>query len=143
VLHHLHRRLLGDVWGCRRVAVDATGVGAGVASWLARSLGDELVEQVVFSAPEKSRLAYTLLGMVNTGRCRLYARDGSAEWAEFWREAVACRYELRGGEQMRFYVPEAEGHDDFVVSLALCARAAYGAVRPSLGALIRPRRTVV
>ncbi len=106
------RRLLREVWGCRRVAVDATGVGAGIASWLASELGPT-VEQFVFTAPSKSRLAFNLLGMVNTGRCRVYAGDGSEEYRALRAEAAAARYEMRANEQMAFYVPDSEGHDDF------------------------------
>ncbi len=132
------RRLLREVWNCRRITVDATGVGAGLASWLASELGPT-VEQFVFTAPSKSRLAYTLLGMVNTGRCRVYAGDGSAEYRAFWSKAEAARYELRANEQMAFYVPDSEGHDDFVMSLALCAHAATGLTQPPADAIVRPR----
>ncbi len=129
------RRLLREVWDCRRVAVDAMGVGAGIASWLASELGPT-VEQFVFTAPSKSRLAFTLLGMVNTGRCRVYAGDNSEEYRAFWAEAAAARYEMRANEQMTFYVPDAEGHDDFLMSLALCAHAATAAAP---AAVVRPQ----
>ncbi len=137
-LHHLLR----EVWGVRKVAVDATGVGAGLASWLERALGEEVVEQVVFSAPAKSKLAFELLGQVNSSRMAMYRQDGSAEYREFWHEAVLCRYELRGAEQMRFYVEDREGHDDFVMSLALCAHAATQVAPAAVGALIRARPIV-
>lgn len=132
------RRLLREVWACRRVAVDATGVGAGLASWLAVELGP-LVEQFIFTAPSKSRLAFNLLGMINTGRCRLYAGDGSEEYRAFWAEAQAARYEMRANEQMTFYVPASAGHDDFLMSLALCAHAASEAAAPAADAVVRAR----
>jgi len=132
------RRLLREVWDCRRVAVDATGVGAGIASWLAGELGPT-VEQFVFTAPSKSRLGFTLLGMINTGRCRVYAGDGSEEYRALRAEAEAARYEMRANEQMTFYVPDSEGHDDFLMSLALCAHAATDAVAPAADAVVRPR----
>ena len=133
------RHLLREVWACRRVVVDATGLGAGLASWLAAELGP-LVEEFVFTAPSKSRLAFTLLGMINTGRCRLYAGDGSEEYRAFWAEAEAARYEMRANEQMNFYVPASEGHDDFLMSLALCAHAANAAAAPPADAVVRPRK---
>lgn len=132
------RHLLREVWACRRIVVDATGIGAGLASWLASELGPT-VEQFVFTAPSKSRLAFTLLAMINTGRCRVYAGDGSDEYRAFWAEAEAARYEMRANEQMTFYVPESEGHDDFLTSLALCAHAASQAAAPPADAVIRPR----
>lgn len=38
---------------------------------------------------------------------------------------------------MAWSVPEAEGHDEFVVSLALAARAAESLVQPAESGLIR------
>ena len=118
--------LLRNVWGCGRVVVDATGVGAGVASFLAAALGETVVEQFVFTAPSKSALAYALLGAVNAGRLKLYAPDGSPECQECWRELELARCEVRAHQQMSFHVDESEGHDDFLMSLALCVRAAEG-----------------
>ena len=40
----------------------------------------------------------------------------------------AVRYDLRANQLMNFYVPESEGHDDYLISLTLCNRAA--ALRP-------------
>lgn len=46
--------LLQSRWRCQAVCVDATGVGAGVASWLARSMPVR-VEQVQFTRPLEER----------------------------------------------------------------------------------------
>ena len=132
-------RLTREVWNCRRVVVDATGVGAGLASWLGRTLGELVVEPFVFSAPSKSRLGFQLLEMINTGRCSVYG-DGGDEAAELWGEVGLARYEMRENNQMRWYVAPHEGHDDFLVSLALCCQAAQGAARPAADAVVRPRR---
>jgi hypothetical protein len=51
----------------------------------------------------------------------------------------ACRYWLRAGEQMAWAVWETEGHDNFVVSLALCCRAAEELILPAASGLIRAR----
>jgi len=118
--------VLRNVWGCQRVAVDATGVGAGVASFLAAALGEAVVEQFVFTAASKSALAYALLGAVNAGRLKLYASDGSPAAQECWRELELARCQVRAQQQMGFGVDEREGHDDFLMSLALCVRAAEG-----------------
>jgi hypothetical protein len=136
------QRLLRDVWAVRKVVVDATGVGAGLASWLEQEFSEDVVEQFAFSAPAKSRLGFLLLGMINTGRCRLYAGDGSEEYREFWHQVERARYEMRANEQLRWHVPEAEGHDDFLTSLALCCWAADLAAAPGESAVVRPRRMV-
>ena len=41
--------ILKNVWGCRRVVVDATGVGEGVASFLSKALGSSVVVAFHFS----------------------------------------------------------------------------------------------
>ena len=131
--------LLRNRWRCGMVCVDATGVGAGVASWLARAM-PERVEAVQFSRPAKSQLGYDLLAAANAGRLRLYANDGSPEWREFWDQARLCRYAVYPNSALNFFVPEAEGHDDFVVSLALCVRAAAAAGPEPAGVIVPARR---
>jgi hypothetical protein len=115
--HHALRALLAERFPCVRVVVDATGLGAGVASWLAPALGAAVVEPFVFSAASKSRLGFTLLAMAGTGRCRLYRQDGLTELVRCRQEIEAARYELGAHEQLRFYVPAGEGHDDYLMSL--------------------------
>jgi len=107
--------------------------------WLARTLGEMVVEQFAFTAPSKSRLGFQLLEMINTGRCRVY-EDGGEEAAELWAEVGLARYEMRANNQMRWYVAAHEGHDDFLVSLALCCEAAHAAAPPAADAVIRLRR---
>lgn len=134
--------LLRDVWGCRHVVVDASGVGAGVADFLRGALG-ERVAPFTFTAESKSRLGFALLAAVNGGRYRMYheavaSEDGAA--AQFWREAAACRYAVRRGQQLAFWVPESAGHDDFVVSAALCNWAARDLIVPPAASILsRPR----
>jgi hypothetical protein len=140
--HHMLSHLLGTVFPCTQVAIDATGLGAGVASWLSSNLGGSVVESFVFSAASKSRLGFTLLGLAGTGRCRLYRPDGSTDAARWQQEIAAARYEVAANEQMRFYVPAAEGHDDYLMSLALCCHAATKAASPPESAIIRPRPIV-
>jgi len=119
-----HRLLeLWKHWGFARVCVDGSGIGAGLASFLERA-HPERVERFVFTQPSKSRLAFDMLAMINTGRLSIYSDATGPEAAQFWREARACRYRLRAGETISWSVPESEGHDDFVVSLALACRAA-------------------
>jgi hypothetical protein len=123
----LYERLLGlvrDHWRCRRVVVDATGVGAGISGFLTSALGRQVVEAFQFSAAGKSDLGYALLGAINGGRLRMYADDGSPEWRELWSQARATRYALAAGQRLSFFVPPAAGHDDYIMSLALAVRAA-------------------
>ncbi len=123
--------LLRDRWRISKACVDATGVGAGLASFLRDSMGASVVEDFQFTAKSKSELAYELLSAVNAGRLSMYTKPTgdplageAAKWDEFWIQCVACRYEVDQNQRMRFFVPDDEGHDDFVMSLALTARAA-------------------
>jgi hypothetical protein len=120
--------VLSRVWRVQRVAVDATGLGETIAKFLQRSLGERVVLPYRFTSESKSRLGYDLMAAVNGGRLRMYAADGSAEYAECWRQLKKTRVAYRLNQQMNFYVDPAEGHDDYVVSLALAAQAASEAV---------------
>jgi hypothetical protein len=120
---------LRRVWRVRRLAVDATGLGGPVAELLAARLGVGVVERVVFTTERKSRLGFALLSAVHSGRLRLYRMDGSTQWAECRRQLERARVAYRAkppstGRAMQFYVDPAEGHDDYLMSLALCVSAA-------------------
>jgi hypothetical protein len=118
--------LLRNVWHCRAVVVDATGVGAGVASFLVGALPG-VVRPFVFTAASKSALGYGLLTAVNAGRLKMYAADGSPESAEFWQQLRSARSALHENQRLSFYVDPREGHDDLLISAALAVEAAAGA----------------
>lgn len=123
----LYTRLIdrARLWRLRRLVVDATGLGQPIAGFLAHRLGG-LVDPFVFSAPSKSRLAFELLAAVNTGRVRIYADDSSPESREFWLQIERARAEARPNQTLNFFVDPRQGHDDFLISLALTVRAAAG-----------------
>ena len=134
--------LLSNVWRCRRVAIDATGMGEGAASFLTKALGSGTVTAFRFTAQSKSKLGYDLMAAVNSGRLKMYASDGSEEWTQFWRELASARLQYRANQTMNFYVDPSQGHDDFLVSLALLVeagkylpRVARGKIREKSGAL--------
>ena len=114
--------LLRNVWRCRRVVVDATGLGAGLASSLRKAMG-AVVEPFVFTASSKSRLGFELLAAVNGGRLKMYEADGSAEHQSFWAEVERTRARYRANQTMEFSVAASQGHDDFLMSLALLVKA--------------------
>ena len=114
--------LLGNVWHCRKVIVDATGVGQPVASFLRKSLGRS-VTPFVFTARSKSQLGFSLLAAINSGRLKMYAGDGSKECQAFWDQAGKARSFYRPSQTMNFYVDPSQGHDDYLMSLALVVEA--------------------
>ena len=125
--------LLRDRWQVQFAVVDATGVGAGLASFLLQAMGESTIEDFTFTAPSKSELAYDLLAFANTGRLSVYHKphQDAEAWTEFWLECKLCKYEIKANKQMSFAVPDSDGHDDFVSSLALCVRAAKDVRPPS------------
>jgi len=115
--------LLKNVWHCRKVVVDSTGVVEPVASFLKQDLGRR-VSPFKFTSSSKSALGFNLLAAINSGRLKMYAGDGSAEYKEafFQFEKSTCRYSPN--QTINFYVDPARGHDDFLMSLALLVEAA-------------------
>jgi len=114
---------LKNVWHCRRVAVDATGVGQPVSSFLREALGSRVIP-FTFTQSSKSALGFNLLAAINSGRLKTYAADGSAEYQEFWLEMERAKSHYRPSQTMNFYVDPGQGHDDFLMSLALLVEAA-------------------
>jgi len=135
-----HERLLPQLidalglWRVDRVAIDATGIGETTARLAAKRLGEGRVLAVKFGQESKSRLGFELLAAVQTGRLKMFASDGSPEYARFWSECEQARAAYRSNRTLAFYVDAAEGHDDYVMALALLAHAARGfAVRRAVG----------
>jgi hypothetical protein len=60
--------------------------------------------------------------------------------AEFWCEMQKAQYKMRAGQMLNFYVREKDGHDDFLMSLALCVRAAQGCMVAPASAMAAPPR---
>jgi hypothetical protein len=117
--------ILKEVWNCRKIVVDATGIGQPVASFLRKELGRRVVPCVITSK-SKSDMGFELLSFINSGRLKLYEQDGSEEYKETLFEMERARVRYRPNQTMNFYVDPQEGHDDFLVSLALVVRAAQG-----------------
>jgi len=123
-------------WSCQRVLVDATGIGQPVASFLRKELGSRVVP-FTFTQKSKSDMGFELLSFVNSARLKLYKQDGSNEYKETMYQLEKARAQYRPNQTMNFYVDPSEGHDDFLMSLALVAqgaknfspRAAKGGVR--------------
>jgi hypothetical protein len=114
-----------NVWNCHRIVVDATGIGQPVASFLRKELGSKVIPFVITSK-SKSDMGFELLSLVNSGRLKLYKQDGSRDYKETLFELERARVQYRPNQTMNFYVDPQEGHDDFLVSLALVVQAAKG-----------------
>ncbi len=120
----LYARLLdlGATWAPRRTVIDATGLGAGLASFLELRWGERVLPYV-FSAATKSQLGWDFLAICDTGRFKDHAPDGSQAQEHFWRQVAAAEYEVVSGpsRRLRWGVWQGGLHDDLLVSAALVA----------------------
>jgi hypothetical protein len=98
--------------------VDATSIGQPVASFLKAQLGSKVVP-FTFTQRSKSDMGFELLSFVNSGRLKMYKQDGSPEYKEMMWQLERSRAQYRPNQTVNFYVDPSEGHDDFLISLAL------------------------
>ena len=129
-------------WNIRKLVIDKTGLGEVLASLLCARLGDERVQPFHFTRPSKSQLAYQLLSMINSARLKLYSRTGAPYdiYHECWHQLNVARYRLPAQDIIDMYVDPAEGHDDFLMSLALCCEACRNIAIPiTSSCIIKPR----
>jgi len=124
-LYPLMVDILKNRWSCSRVVIDATGMGEPVASFLHGALGSRVIP-FKFTRPSKSSLGFDLLAAINSGRLQLYAPDGSDDYREIMFELERARGVYYPDRTLNFYVDPVEGHDDYLMSLALCVKAAEG-----------------
>lgn len=121
---------LARLWDARTLVVDASGVGAGLASFLGAALPGR-VQPFIFSQPSKSRLGWDWLSIIDSGRWKEHGghtllprpsphppgegRSGEAEGATsqalqalFYRQLELCRYEILPGPEktLRWSVPD-------------------------------------
>ncbi len=135
----LFEQLLAKVkrWNPRQFVVDASGVGAGIASFLERALPGRVIP-FQFSAASKSRLGWNFLGLIDSGRIQDH-RDASEEQREFLAQARACKSSISIGPErlLRWQVPPGtrdeqgrEVHDDWLISAALCVVLELQTIQP-------------
>jgi hypothetical protein len=129
---------LAEHWQVRRLVVDASGVGAGVASFLRDRLG-ERVSPLVFNQSLKSKLGWNFLSIIDTGRfqdyfCQtldVFGREQSALKTVFEQQLQACQYKVSIGPEKTLHWGVPEGardlgsrqvlHDDLLISAAMTA----------------------
>ncbi|MEX0790624.1 MAG: hypothetical protein WD178_07615 [Actinomycetota bacterium] len=127
----LHEQLVDlarNVWTLSALVVDATGVGAGLASFLADQLAKGprrvVVEPFVFTGKSKSDLGWAFVALIDGGRIKEYGDDGTDISRIYRHQLAACTYEVLPGpgKLLRWKVPASRGHDDLLISTALTAR---------------------
>ena len=132
----LYSQVLGiaHAWHARYLVCDATGIGAGLASFLSKALGARVIP-FIFSSKSKSDLAWSFLSLIDSGRLKDYAalNDHPAEFKRlqdlFFCQLAHCQYEIQPGpdKKIQWGVPANTRqldsgdliHDDLVISAAL------------------------
>lgn len=119
-------KALGEHWGARYIVVDATGVGAGLASFLERAFPRRVIP-FVFNQKSKSDLGWHFIAAVETGRFKEFA---AASPTALMKQAAACRFSVLDGpgKLLRWGAPPGARdpqsgeviHDDALISAALC-----------------------
>jgi hypothetical protein len=115
--------ILKNVWNCSRVVADATGIGEPVTSFLRKSLGSKIIP-FKFTQKTKSEMGFDLLAAINSGRLKLYKQDGSEDYSELMFELEKAKSIYRPNQTLNFFVEAGDGHDDYLMSLALVVQAA-------------------
>lgn len=136
---------LVELWQPRYVVVDATGVGAGLASFLSAAYPN-LVIPFTFNSSTKSKLGWDFLSIIDSGRWK--EPIAGAEHDLLFQQLNACQYEIKIGpdKKMLWSVPDgtrdtATGdliHDDLILSSALVAVVDEMNVLPTQKTLIIP-----
>jgi hypothetical protein len=133
---------LCGVWGVRKLVVDRTGLGNMMSSMLMAKLGEDMVLPFNFTRVSKSELTFQFLSLVNSGRLKIYDPDEAPPdvYEECWKQLKLARYTIPGEGLLSMMVAPSEGHDDFLISVALCTEAIKEWAAPVQEAqVIRPR----
>ena len=98
---------LAQTWQVRHLVVDATGVGAGLSAFLARTLGGTVIP-FTFNSRSKSDLGWAFLAMVDSGRLKDYA-PGNAPGGAPAKQAGVAPGNASGGAPAK-QAGDAAGH---------------------------------
>ena len=119
-------KTLAETWLPRYIVTDATGIGAGLTSFLSAAFPGKVLP-FVFTSSSKSKLGWDFISIIETGRFKEYAPADEL----FLEQLSFCQLEVQTGpaRQIKWGVPDgtrnpATGelvHDDLVLSAALVA----------------------
>lgn len=149
-LHNVLYQILWERWRVNRVHCDATGIGATGTALLQKAINKpgrpEIVLGLNFDSAwnTQTTLAFNYLAAINNGHLQDYSPAqidaiavAGAEvsptadpHAHIWWQRGHAKLEAKPSKRVRMYVPEAEGHDDLLISDALMVDAAYNVGLP-------------
>ncbi len=124
------KRLI-QLWRPRPLLIDATGIGAGLASFLQKSFPGR-IKPFLFNSASKSRLGWDFLSVVDTDRFKDHLLvEGDTDQTAFWQQVQYCQMTVQPspGRLMRWGVPDGMTepthgkpiHDDLLISASMCA----------------------
>ncbi len=111
---------LANTWKPAYIVIDATGLGQGLATFLARTFRERVIP-FVFTSASKSKLGWDFLAIVDAGRwqdhaptpspaCGVAQQPGAGAdlQALFFQQLMYCQYEVLPGpgKLMRWSVPD-------------------------------------
>jgi hypothetical protein len=133
---------LMEQWNVRTLLIDSTGLGEGLASLLVKKFGFGRVRPFHFSQPSKSHLTYQFLDLINGGRLTMPTPDSMPAhiYQICWEQLRLARYRLPAPDVISMHIDPAEGHDDFLISVALLGEALNDLMQPVASASVPPRR---
>ena len=149
-LHSTLYEILWQRWKVDRCHCDATGIGSTSTAFLAgaingKNYNDERIVAKAFDSAwnTQSELAFNYLAAVNGTHLIDYAANYDIMQTAYsdiapaddpdkhaWWQRAHARLEAKPSKRVRAYVPEAEGHDDLIISEMLMVDAAYAAGQP-------------
>jgi hypothetical protein len=83
-----------------------------------------LVAPFLLNRKTKLDLGWAVIGLIDGGRLKEYAEDGSDLTRIYRHQLAACTHEVLPGpgKLLRWSVPPSRGHDDLLISRALAAQ---------------------
>lgn len=118
-------KAMAELWRVQFLVVDATGIGAGLSSFLSEAFPGRVIP-FIFTPQSKSKLGWDFLALIDTGRFKFPAI--LQEWELLKLQMDNCIYEIVPGPSklLRWSVPDdVRGitgdlvHDDLLISCAL------------------------
>ncbi len=142
-------------WNPEYAVIDATGIGAGIASFLTRTFGDTMIRPFSFTSSSKSDLGWRFIAMIDANRWQEPVfNDGITDEEQislqqlFFRQLRGCQSEMLPGPEKKLRWGVKNGtrdplngeplHDDLVMSAALSAVLDEALWQPNQQTLIIP-----
>ncbi len=110
-----------EYWRVQKITEDAIGIGRQLGEALENKWGSFVVNKYTASDTSVSEDCFDLQARLNFGAVKMFANDGSKEWAEFERQCGWTKYASSNGK-MKLVKPGPKKHIDMVKALTYINR---------------------